>query len=99
MACVGRPICTCLEQIRPAAAHGRPIPCWLFLIKISRGQSGWGQQERVGPPMQMFSTCRRKTSCSSTILRLIIHDYSLGSQNTLHVKELFSSACCCSTAG
>ena len=38
MVCVGRPICTCLEQIRPAAAHGRPIPCWLFMIKICFGK-------------------------------------------------------------
>lgn len=35
---VGRPICTCLEQIRPAAVHGRPIPCWLFMIKICFGK-------------------------------------------------------------
>lgn len=127
MVCVGRPICTCLEQIRPAAAHGRPIPCWLFMIKICFGkprsldpeirsplllaltplpiynqrfpfsgtkrerhketerqnrgvgvnerggerkrEGGGAEKKREGPPMQMFSTCRRKTSCSKMSIR------------------------------
>lgn len=47
MVCVGRPICTCLEQIRPAAAHGRPIPCWLFMIKIC-----FGKPHSLGPEIR-----------------------------------------------
>lgn len=49
MVCVGRPICTCLEQIRPAAAHGRPIPCWLFMIKICFGKPRSLDPEIYGP--------------------------------------------------
>lgn len=49
MVCVGRPICTCLEQIRPAAAHGRPIPCWLFMIKICFGKPRSLDPEIRGP--------------------------------------------------
>lgn len=49
MVCVGRPICTCLEQIRPAAVHGRPIPCWLFMIKICYGKPRSLDPEICGP--------------------------------------------------